>query len=251
MSQTVDVRGLRIGEGKPKICVPVTGRCRAEVLAQAERLPAETQIAEWRADYDEELADISAVLETGGQLAQILTGRDIPLLFTCRSRREGGFSDLPENAYEALSLRVVQSGFADLIDVEYAYGKTRDVILAEAKRCGVRSIVSSHDFAKTDAEEELVRKLSAMAECGADIAKLAVMPETPADVTALLSATARVHERCQVPLITMSMGKLGAVSRICGETFGSAVTFASAEEASAPGQIPVGELARMLEVLRP
>lgn len=39
------------------------------------------------------------------------------------------------------------------------------------------------------------------------------------------------------PVITISMGKLGVASRLCGEVFGSAMTFASAGDSSAPGQI--------------
>ena len=40
----------------------------------------------------------------------------------------------------------------------------------------------------------------------------------------------------------MSMGKLGVISRICGEVFGSAVTFGTAGKASAPGQLPANQL---------
>jgi len=41
-----------------------------------------------------------------------------------------------------------------------------------------------------------------------------------------------------VPLITMSMGAIGAVTRFCGGAFGSAATFGvtSGTTASAPGQ---------------
>ena len=47
----------------------------------------------------------------------------------------------------------------------------------------------------------------------------------------------------------MSMGALGAVSRLSGEVFGSALTFGSAARASAPGQVEAGKLAQALELL--
>ena len=41
----------------------------------------------------------------------------------------------------------------------------------------------------------------------------------------------------ETPIITMSMGALGAVSRLSGEAIGSAMTFANPGKASAPGQV--------------
>lgn len=82
---------------------------------------------------------------------------------------------------------------------------------------------------------------------GADIAKLAVMPNTPLDVVRLLQATAEVKEEApDYPLITMAMGGLGAVSRISGQVFGSCMTFASFGKASAPGQLLLGDTSWIL-----
>ena len=93
--------------------------------------------------------------------------------------------------------------------------------------------------------EKIAQLRAAMQAAGADLPKLAVMPQSRRDVLALLAATAEMAERHPAtPVITMSMGALGAVSRICGEAMGSAMTFASAGKASAPGQIE-------LEVLNP
>ena len=67
--------------------------------------------------------------------------------------------------------------------------------------------------------------LTGMADAGADIAKLAVMPRCAADAARLLEATARAADaRPDTPLITMSMGPLGAVTRFCGGAFGSCAT---------------------------
>ena len=48
----------------------------------------------------------------------------------------------------------------------------------------------------------------------------------------------------------MSMGALGAVSRLCGETFGSAMTFANPGQASAPGQVALDVVNEVLDSLR-
>ena len=47
----------------------------------------------------------------------------------------------------------------------------------------------------------------------------------------------------------MSMAGTGVISRLCGEVFGSALTFGAAKKASAPGQIGVNDLNTVLNVL--
>ncbi len=247
MSRVVNVGGLTLGAGRPVLCVPLTGRNRAQILAQAAGLPACTQMAEWRADYDEEIPDAAAVCETGRLLQGVLRERSIPMLFTCRSPKEGGFAELSDEAYAALYREVLRCGFADLVDVEYGREAVRGEILSEAKRCVVVSIVSCHDTERTGAEEALAEKLRAMEAAGGDVVKLAVTPREPADVAVLLKVSAEAEGFLSVPRIVISMGEMGVPSRIFAETFGSAVTFASAGEASAPGQLPAERLAELLE----
>lgn len=95
----------------------------------------------------------------------------------------------------------------------------------------------------------MVQTLLRMEDGGGDVVKLAVTPQTPEDVLALLTATQEAGKRLSVPLITMSMGRLGMASRLCGGLFGSCLTFGAAAGESAPGQPPVEELARTLGLL--
>ena len=123
-------------------------------------------------------------------------------------------------------------------------------LIEETHRCGVMAVVSNHDFQETPERKELIRRLCAMQSLGADILKIAVMPQKPADILTLLLATEEMHRKyAKCPLITMSMSGMGIVSRICGETFGSAVTFGAASKASAPGQIGTKELAESLRII--
>ena len=69
------------------------------------------------------------------------------------------------------------------------------------------------------------------------------------DLLTLLEATLYSSQRLGKPIITMSMGKLGRLSRMMGEYFGSCMTFATAKDASAPGQVPLDDLKKVLEVL--
>ena len=112
------------------------------------------------------------------------------------------------------------------------------------------AIVSSHDFKKTPDKETIVSKLQKMQILGADIPKIAVMPNSKQDVLTLLSATEEMATNyADRPIITMSMDKTGVISRLCGEVFGSSVTFGSVQKASAPGQINVSDLSTILNII--
>ncbi len=247
--KTVTVRGVEIGTGRPKIAASITGADRAAVLAQAQALKAlPVEIAEWRMDC----------FSSGEELTDVLDGLrrvlgPMPLLATYRTRREGGKGDAAAEEYLAVNEAVLAAGGVDLLDVELFSGEeTVSRLIAAAHRAGVAVVASSHDFEKTPEKGEMLRRLRRMEELGADLLKLAVMPRTRRDVLTLLEVTETLHSGgVRRPLITMSMGRLGALTRVCGGVFGSAVTFGAASEASAPGQLDVTELARMLALLQP
>ena len=111
-------------------------------------------------------------------------------------------------------------------------------------------IASHHDFEQTPERDVIKMLLEQIRESGADIVKLAVMPQSMQDVLDLLEETNRFHEDYpSTPLITMSMGQLGSISRIAGEYFGSCVTFGAGEKASAPGQFDRNVLGNILQTL--
>ncbi len=245
--KSITVRKQKIGEGIPKICVPIVGKTSEEISAQARAiLSLPVDLVEWRCDWFERADDKESVLGVLNEVRSILG--DIPLIFTFRTSDEGGEKEIPIAEYVSLNRAVIESGYADLIDVQMFLGD--DVlksIVEYARSYGMLVIASNHDFQATPEKAEVVFRLQHMRELGADIAKIAVMPNSKEDVETLLAATREVSQNNEGgPIVTMSMSELGRVSRIEGEIYGSAITFGSAGESSAPGQIPAGELARLL-----
>ena len=247
---TVKVRKTEIGAGMPKICIPVTGITGEEILegaARAKDLGAD--LVEWRADWYEEISEPGSMEAAAAKLRGVLG--DVPLLFTFRTKREGGERELAPESYIGLIERAIRSGNVDLVDVELFTGEGEvRRMTEEAHRFGVMVIASNHDFRKTPPKEEIVSRMCRMQELGADILKVAVMPENARDVLVLLDATETVYSRyARCPIITMAMGGLGTVSRISGEVFGSAVTFGASGRASAPGQIQADDLRKVMDCL--
>lgn len=246
----VVVRGVSIGEGIPKICVPIVGVTKEDIVREAESFASiPVDVVEWRVDWFEHVFDTEKVKETLAELRAAL--KDTPLLFTFRTSKEGGEKAIEPEAYAALNKAVAQTRNADLIDVEVFTGDeiVKDIIAA-AHEYGVKVVASNHDFDKTPDKDDIVGRLCRMQELGADIPKIAVMPQSKADVLTLLAATEEMYrEHADRPIITMSMAGTGVISRLCGEVFGSALTFGAAKKASAPGQMGVEDLAQVLALL--
>lgn len=250
MSSTVSVRRIEFGAGRPKICIPLTdpdsdGLKRS--IAAIRDTPFD--FIEWRADFYHEIED-PAVRGRAMKLLRSALG-DVPVLFTIRTDAEGGALNINTGAYTELLLSAVDSGLIDLVDAELSRGEAamRTIVRAAHQR-GVKVIASRHDFSSTPEKRAIVSSLCRMQELGADLVKFAVTPQSDRDVLTLLDATLTMkEEHDRTPVITMSMGRRGAVSRVCGGVFGSCVSFGTAGKASAPGQLPAGLLALFLENL--
>ncbi len=250
--KTVTVRGVVLGEGRPKICVPIVGRTVEEIVAEGQKIAAirgkGADLCEWRLDWFDGIWNEGLLFDAAAKLRDALG--DMPLLATFRTKGEGGVRECDAPRYTELVCKICASGYIDLVDIELFTGDCRVAEMVGAARShGVKVILSNHDFHATPAHGEIVSRLSRMEELGADICKIAVMPVQRADVLTLMQATLDRYAASKTPLITMSMGELGCVSRLCGELTGSCLTFGSMSKASAPGQIPAGKLAEILEIL--
>lgn len=250
MTCTVTVRNVVLGEGMPKICVPMVGKNKEEYASELASIKGSAvDIVEWRMDWFEAVEDTNALLAMLTYLREELC--DIPILATFRSKKEGGEKELGLEAYVALNKAVCESGLIDLVDVELFSGEDAvHEIVTSAHKNNVKVVMSNHDFHKTPDYEQIITRLKAMQKLGADVPKIAVMPTCKKDVLTLLSATNdMVEQYAEKPIITMSMAGTGVLSRMCGEVFGSCLTFGAAKKASAPGQIPVDELKQVLTIL--
>ncbi|OFS92428.1 3-dehydroquinase [Stenotrophomonas sp. HMSC10F06] len=246
----LQVGALRIGEGAPRTIVPITGATAELALQQAAAIAASpaTDLAEWRIDYLDIATDGKALVALGKRIARTLDGK--PMIVTFRTQAEGGSKPISDADYAALYTTLLRGQFAQLIDVEMFRDPARVAALVEqAHKAGVKVVMSSHDFHATPAREEIIARLLRQDAMGADVLKIAVMPHDAGDVLTLLDATWQVRQRSSKPLLTMSMGGTGVVSRLAGETFGQALTFGMIGTPSAPGQVEVDQLQSVLQVI--
>lgn len=235
------VRGLEYGGAKPLFCVPLVAGNLPHLLAQAEAAhDLAADLVEWRADFYGDLTPATLVGALG-RLRSVLARE--PIIFTLRVRGEGGAQEISQETRRICIEGAAGSGVVDFVDLEISNDiPFLDSAVHFAHERGVRVLMSFHDFSGTPANAQLLEKIGIMNQRGADVAKIAVMPRAAADVLRLLEVTLEARRSFpRLPLCTLSMGRAGVLSRVAGFLFGSDMTYVVAQEASAPGQIPIGE----------
>jgi len=235
-----------------KTIVPITAKTKEQAIAQAKVIAAnqDADLAEFRIDLLDFAADSKQVIALGHELKNVLG--DKPMIATIRTHNEGGKLTISDADYGKTYQAYLKQPFMDMLDVEMFRDQQvvkNTVKLAHDKK--VLIVMSNHDFQKTPSEYEIVKRLLKQDELGADILKIAVMPQSKQDVFTLMNATLKVSQQSKKALLTMSMGKLGTISRIATANMGGSFSFGMIGEASAPGQIDVTQLKQFLKTVQP
>ncbi|MCU4387093.1 type I 3-dehydroquinate dehydratase [Acinetobacter haemolyticus] len=246
------VQLAEIAKSPVKTIVPITAKTKEQAIAQAKVIAAnrDADLAEFRIDLLDFAADTKQVIALGHELKKVLGNK--PVIATIRTHNEGGQLTISDADYGKTYQAYLKQPFMDMLDIEMFRDQQvvkNTVQLAHDKK--VLIVMSNHDFKKTPSEDEIVKRLLKQDELGADILKIAVMPLNKQDVFTLMNATLKVSQLSNKPLLTMSMGKLGTISRIATANMGGSFSFGMIGEASAPGQIDVTQLKQLLKTVQP
>lgn len=250
-THVLKIRNAALGGPRPLICVPLVPGDAGALHAQATVAHAlSPDLIEWRADYYDDMS--AASMCDGARALRAVVGPE-PVIYTLRIREEGGAKVIAQDLRRDIIEAVMRTGLVDIVDLELRNGPGFiEPLAALARDNGVRVILSFHDFEATPSTTVLLETIAEMVRQRADIAKVACMPTAPEDLLRLLEVTLTARRMFPaLPMCTLSMGGLGVATRATGCLFGSDMTFAVGQAASAPGQIPVGELRAMIDgVLR-
>ena len=233
---------------RPAIIVPITGETGEAVLdAAMVTLEHPVDLIERRADGLDDLTP-ETITATATALDDVLAD---PVLLTVRTHTEGGSADVDDDRYAELMLAAIRSGAAAYVDIEFR--REPHVVAAlidAARRGGVGTVLSAHDFDTTPPTAELRELYEAMCSVGADVVKVALMPADARDVLRMLEVALDVrHAHPEQALVSIAMGPLGVVSRIAANQFGSVATFGTVGSASAPGQLDAQTLRTILDAI--
>lgn len=245
----ITVKGKVIGGGKPCVCVPVMEHEKQGIIDEIIALTkSPADIIEWRVDAFSDYLNFNEVRDILQAVAPHLEEK--VFLYTFRTKLQGGFGDVTAEQLDDIHDIAAESGMVDLLDLEFFAEEFPVIKILRLQEKGVKIVASHHDFEETPERDVMKMLLERMCAGNADIVKIAVMPQKEEDVLSLLSVTNEFYkENPDTPIISMSMGKLGMISRLCGETFGSCVTFAANKETSAPGQMSMGKVTEIIDFL--
>ncbi|WP_247792109.1 type I 3-dehydroquinate dehydratase [Acinetobacter baumannii] len=235
-----------------KTIVPITAKTKEQALAQAQVIAntADADLAEFRIDLLSFASDTKQVIALGHELKKILGNK--PMIATIRTKNEGGQLEISDADYGKTYQAYLKNPFMDWLDVEmFRDQKVVSEIVQKAHQKKVLVVMSNHDFQKTPNQDEIEKRLLKQDQMGADILKIAVMPKSKQDVFTLMNATLKVSQQTTKPLLTMSMGQLGTISRVATANMGGSYSFGMIGQASAPGQIDVTKLKQILQTVQP
>ncbi len=235
-----------------KTIVPITAKTKEQALAQAQVIAntAEADLAEFRIDLLSFASDTKQVIALGHELKKILGNK--PMIATIRTKNEGSQLEISDADYGKTYQAYLKNPFMDWLDVEmFRDQKVVSEIVQKAHQKKVLVVMSNHDFQKTPSQDEIEKRLLKQDQMGADVLKIAVMPKSKQDVFTLMNATLKVSQQTTKPLLTMSMGQLGTISRVATANMGGSYSFGMIGQASAPGQIDVTKLKQILQTVQP
>ena len=215
--------GINPRRKHPLIAVPFADRTRPAAIGQAKKNGMD--IAELR-------IDLYSSRQRGHVLKEIKKFEALPTIATIRSKKEGGQWSGSER--ERLELFKSILPCVGAVDVELSSKSILKEVIGEARRLKKTVIVSYHNFKTTPGQKFLVQILKKAKAAGADVVKIAVMARSKKDLQAMADFTA---SHAGDKIITLSMGREGALSRILFPSLGSLLTFAHVGRPTAPGQM--------------
>ncbi len=220
------------------LTIPIAVKDAGEAKEQIGRAKhGGAQMLELRTDYLEELS-VEAVKVLLGEAKK----SDLPVIVTCRDKREGGEGDWDGEVRIEILVSAVEAG-ADIIDCEYRnflQGENQTKIKSALEgNPAARLILSAHNF-EGKFDDIKARYIEILKAFPAAIPKLVYTANHINDCFEAFDLLAGK----KVDAIVFAMGQAGLISRIIAKKLDSFVTFASVDgaNATAPGQITIDEL---------
>lgn len=253
----VKIRNVEIGRGIPKIIVPICDKTKEEILKTAKKfsiIPVDfdildIDIVEWRVDWYEYYNDFQKIEEVLEELRKIL--KNIPIIFTIKTNKSEGQAEIKVEDYINIYKEACASKLIDIVDIEDSIGQDNMKDIIEfAKDMGTYVIATNHNFTHTPSKAESIATAKELECMGADIIKIVAKPYSKLDVVELLETTIILSEHIvNIPICAISLGEKGGLSRICGEFFGSCITYGVNRKKSAPGQPNIEDLSNLLKLI--
>lgn len=229
------------------ICVSLVENTLSDMMKAADKCKSlGADIIEVRLDRLKEPLS-STTLES---LLKLKEKTGLSTVLTLRPKWEGGNFEGDEESRLEILKGAIETGF-DYIDLEIKMDeKKRDGLIANAKKSGVITIVSYHNYQETPSWKEIFNKIKECADTGADIAKVVYYNKSIGDALNVLKAGSAA-KNIDHNFTAMGMGPYGHITRILAPAIGCELVYASLEEGkeASEGQIDIMTLKQTWNLL--
>lgn len=238
--KVIKVGPVTLGDGQPKLCVPICAPGIPAMLADIKSATAlPLSLLEWRMDF---------YFGAPSEALPYFAGEKgcIPLICNLRSVAQGGCAILHDEDYQRIFLNLLDTGLCEIVELELCRGgRILWPIIKKAKEKQVPIILSKYDTTGTPTKTELLKTIDTMIALSCDIPKIVVKANTPKDTLTLMEASLSAYERYGL-VIAIAKGRYGKISLVSGAYFGSCITYASATNETSNSQINAEDLAAMI-----
>ncbi|MEG1618619.1 MAG: type I 3-dehydroquinate dehydratase [Eubacterium sp.] len=229
-------------------CIPLVSQNEETLWCEIDNaIQQNPDYLEWRRDYFlEDCFETEKKMLKGFKQKIGKTG----LIYTFRDVNEGGFRNVAELERLKFITYWIEKGMANYIDIEL---DSSDAFLGQIQNLisdsSVRLLLSHHNFHKTYSAEKMMDIFKRMESKGADVLKLAMYAENEDDVKRQIEVAYTYGMKSEKPIIVISMGSLGTISRVFPDFIGGSLTYVAGKESTAPGQLTIKEISRLREKL--
>jgi 3-dehydroquinate dehydratase/shikimate dehydrogenase len=224
---------------RPQVCAVITEETVEAARAAMKQASRVAELIELRLDFlrDFDFGNVNS-------LDHLLEDKPLPVIITCRSISEGGAQYVDEQIRIRLLVEGAK-GLADYCDIEAASYADAARLSPDASRL----IVSYHNFDETP--DNLNAVYGRVTSVPAAIHKIVTHARTITDSLTIFKLLDRARDEAK-PLIAMSMGQAGVITRVLGPSRGSFLTYGSIARGkeSAAGQMTCEELINKYRIRR-
>jgi len=233
--------------------IPVTGQDDVKIHIH-KALKCNSNFIEYRFDYVQNLKDIKRELLNN---IRNLAPRNLSLIFTFRDFTEGGRQDLDLDQKISV-LNELFKAQPDYIDIEMNSKNNLLILINDlAVDNNVKLIFSNHNFKNTKTLQESINLIKTFEEklkglnfsnttLNASIFKI-IYTATKFSDNFIPLELCKYYKNQNKKMISFCMGDLGIFSRIFCLNAGAFLTYGSVGEITAPGQIRIEELRKIID----
>jgi 3-dehydroquinate dehydratase-1 len=227
----------------------ITQDARPKIVVAISDQDSQADIHAVRPDAVELRLDLCSSQESGYLYKQVAMRKELglPLILTCRD-------DLAEGATQVMDLKRKMAilkelmPMADAVDVEFRC-PARDDLMQLCRENEVKTIVSRHEFEQMLSAEELDEYVESVQDSQGDVAKIACLIESQADLKTMTSFLLR--HKSGLPVVPLGLGLMGPVSRVMFPMLGAMFTYSFVHSPKAPGQLGIKDLKQNFSRLWP